>query len=83
MATFLITLLIFGLVIAAMAVGVLAGRQPIKGSCGGIGATGISQSCEICGGDPQRCDEETGDDNTAPAKPGLFYAADANDRAGR
>jgi hypothetical protein len=40
-------------------VGVIAGRAPIKGSCGGIGALGIDQSCDLCGGDPQRCETET------------------------
>ena len=40
----------------AMAVGVIFGRAPIKGSCGGLGAVGIDQGCEICGGDPQRCE---------------------------
>ena len=56
---FLISFFVFALIFAAMAVGVIAGREPIKGSCGGIGALGIDQSCEICGGDPQRCETET------------------------
>ena len=56
---FLISFLVFAFILAAMAVGVIAGREPIKGSCGGIGALGIDQSCEICGGDPQRCETET------------------------
>ena len=55
---FVLTFLAFALIIAAMSVGVMAGREPIKGSCGGIGALGIDQSCEICGGDPQQCDSE-------------------------
>ena len=56
---FLISFFVFALILAAMAVGVIAGREPIKGSCGGIGALGIDQSCEICGGDPQLCETET------------------------
>ncbi|MBN7798398.1 (Na+)-NQR maturation NqrM [Parahaliea mediterranea] len=78
MAIFLISALVFAMVIAAMAVGVIAGREPIKGSCGGIGALGIDQSCEICGGDPKRCDEETRDGNeqAVAGKRELFYAAD-------
>ncbi len=80
MSIFLITLLVFGLVIAAMAVGVMAGRQPIKGSCGGIGATGVDQSCEICGGNPQRCEEETrGGTDRRAASDKLFYQADSSD----
>jgi hypothetical protein len=45
MNTFLITLLVVGLVILAMAVGVLFGRKPISGSCGGLGSMG--QDCEF------------------------------------
>ena len=76
MTIFIITALFMGLVIAAMAVGVLAGRGPIKGSCGGMGALGIDTSCDICGGDPRRCDEETRDGEVGKANPGLYYPAD-------
>ncbi|MDH3532851.1 MAG: ApbE family protein, partial [Gammaproteobacteria bacterium] len=34
-------------VIAAMSVGVMAGRKPIKGSCGGLNGGG----CELCSGE--------------------------------
>jgi hypothetical protein len=76
MATLFISMLIVGLVMAGMAVGVMAGRQPIKGSCGGMGALGIDTACEICGGDPKRCDEETRDGEAAKARPELYYPAD-------
>ena len=33
----IISLVIFGLIITAMAVGVLLGKSPLKGSCGGKG----------------------------------------------
>lgn len=56
---FLISFVVFAFIIAAMAIGVMTGREPIKGSCGGIGALGIDQSCDICGGDPKRCETET------------------------
>ncbi len=42
--TALLSFAIFGLVIGGMAVGVMAGRQPIKGSCGGVNGKG----CELC-----------------------------------
>ena len=54
--TFVLALLVFMAIVAAMAVGVIFGRVPIKGSCGGLGAVGIDQDCEICGGDLQRCE---------------------------
>lgn len=72
---FLTTFVVMATVMAIMAVGVMAGREPIKGSCGGIGAIGIDQSCEICGGNPRRCDEETRDAGIAPRK-AAFYDAD-------
>jgi uncharacterized protein len=55
--TILLTILIFGALFAAMAVGVLLGRPPIKGSCGGLGAVGIKENCEFCGGRPEDCPE--------------------------
>ena len=55
--TFILTLVILGLVVAAMAIGVMFKRKPIQGSCGGIGALGMKTSCEICGGDSNKCEE--------------------------
>ena len=59
MMIFAISFLAFAAIMAAMAIGVMSGRAPIKGWCGGIGALGIDQSCDLCGGDPQRCETET------------------------
>ena len=58
MSTFLLVLAIVLLLVAGMSVGVIFGRKPISGTCGGIGALGISSSCDICGGNPQKCEEE-------------------------
>ena len=44
------------LMVALMAVGVVFGRKPIAGSCGGMKALGMEMECEICGGNPQQCD---------------------------
>ena len=44
-------------IVAAMAVGVMFGRRPIQGSCGGLGQLGIDAECEICGGSRARCAE--------------------------
>jgi len=46
------------IVIALMAVGVLLGRKPITGSCGGMSAIGMETACDVCGGDKQKCDKE-------------------------
>jgi hypothetical protein len=58
MGTFLLVLLIVSFLVAAMSVGVIMGRKPISGSCGGIGALGLDQACDICGGNTKKCDEE-------------------------
>ena len=48
------------LMVCAMAVGVMFGRRPIEGSCGGMNRLGLDTACEICGGDQTRCPEATG-----------------------
>ena len=44
MGTFLVTFLIISLVMAGLALGVMMGRKPIGGSCGGLGKLGLE--CE-------------------------------------
>lgn len=58
MIEFLLTFLIFVTVVTIMAVGVMRGRKPISGSCGGLANLGIGGACEICGGDPNKCEAE-------------------------
>ena len=86
MLVFVLTVIIMGLVVTAMAVGVICGREPIKGSCGGLGAVGINQSCEICGGDPVRCDEEqgaAGKDAAASVHDAMYHDAADHDATER
>ncbi|AKO51947.1 ApbE family protein [Marinobacter psychrophilus] len=59
MGTFFLVFFIVILLIAGMSVGVIFGRKPISGTCGGIGALGISSSCELCGGNTQKCEENS------------------------
>ena len=56
MIEFFMTFLVFLFVIVIMAVGVMRGRPPIAGSCGGLGAIGVDGACEICGGNPYKCE---------------------------
>ena len=55
----LFAILGFIILIAVMAVGVLMGKKPISGSCGGVAAAlgEKDYTCEICGDDPNKCDE--------------------------
>ena len=59
----MVMILAFGIMllcVAAMAVGVLMGRKPISGSCGGLANLGIDGECEICGGNRAACPSEDG-----------------------
>ena len=52
MTTLILTFAAMLLLTAAMAVGVIFGRKPIAGSCGGMKALGMETECEVCGGQP-------------------------------
>lgn len=58
MEMFIVTFAVLMLVIVGASVGVLMGRKPIKGSCGGVGAALGEKDyiCEICGDDPNKCE---------------------------
>lgn len=52
--TLIITFAVMLTVIAAMAIGVMNGRKPISGSCGGLNGG----DCELCSGKCKREKEE-------------------------
>jgi hypothetical protein len=58
MQIFLLTFVVVCVLVIAMAIGVILGRRPIKGTCGGMSALGMDTACDICGGDTTKCDEE-------------------------
>ena len=68
MVEVILSIVIFGLLITGMAVGVLLGRKPISGSCGGVGAAlgEKDYSCDICGGDVKKCED------SSPKSPKVF-----------
>lgn len=76
MMTVLLTLLFTLGIVTIMAVGVIFGSKPIKGSCGGMSALGMDTACDICGGDTQRCeDENRRARRSAERQRSLFYDA--------
>jgi len=54
----LIIFLVLMLIIAAMSVGVLFGKKPISGSCGGLANLEPGRECELCGGNASQCIEQ-------------------------
>lgn len=58
MATFIGVFLVFAGIMLLMSIGLLLMRKPIKGSCGGMSALGMDTACDICGGNPQKCEEQ-------------------------
>jgi len=60
MTYFLITLLVLSLFLVFMSIGVLMGKDPLKGSCGGLGKVMGGSKCEICG-DRHKCEKRLKD----------------------
>lgn len=42
---FIVIFIVLALVMALMAIGVMFGRKPLQGSCGGLGAVGVEKAC--------------------------------------
>jgi len=57
---FVLALALLLILVGAMSIGVLLGRKPIAGSCGGMAALGMKLGCEICGGDARKCEGYAG-----------------------
>ncbi|MEH6626076.1 MAG: (Na+)-NQR maturation NqrM [Motiliproteus sp.] len=75
METFILAVIVLGLVIAGMSIGVIMGGKPIKGSCGGVGAALGEQDyiCPVCGDDPNKCENEEQDDEDEENDNALGY----------
>lgn len=78
MVTVLLAVVLVLLLVAGMAIGVIMGREPIKGSCGGMAALGIDTECEICGGNPSLCETEQMKKEQASQAKSLSYDASKN-----
>lgn len=86
MATIFAALIFIMLVMAAMSIGVIMGRKPISGSCGGVGAALADPDyvCDLCGNDPNKCEEQSQEaaasargaaENASAGKTAQFYNA--------
>ena len=74
MELFLIVFAFMAALIALMAIGVIFNNKPISGSCGGMSALGMDVACDICKGDPEKCDNES--EVAAKGKADLAYEAE-------
>tara|TARA_R110002073_G_scaffold81197_3_gene195061 strand:+ start:92 stop:343 length:252 start_codon:yes stop_codon:yes gene_type:complete len=79
MQIFLLALIGLLLITAIMSVGVLMGRKPIAGSCGGVGSAlgDDDYVCDICGGDESKCEEQNAPERSSNKSVKTnFYNAD-------
>ena len=83
MSTIIFTFVFMLLMTSAMAIGVIMGRKPISGSCGGMKALGMDVECEICGGNPALCDGEDAATGQQAARADDSRLADLSKRIGR
>jgi len=76
MELFFVVFIVMLSLIAAMSVGVILGKKPISGSCGGMSALGMEVACDVCGGDKTKCDKENeAADSDGAANNSLAYDA--------
>lgn len=57
MSTLIVSFIVLALVMLMMSVGVLMGRKPVQGSCGGLNNISGMAECELCGGDTAKCED--------------------------
>ena len=77
MTVIIVSFLVLLLIVTAMSVGVILGRKPISGSCGGVGAALGEKDyvCELCGGDEAKCEQVQEDRKTPQLPAPLAYDA--------
>lgn len=80
MGMLLVTFGVMLLVVAGMSVGVLFGRKPLTGSCGGVGAALGEKDyvCDLCGNDENKC-KEINEQKTVPDSDLAYDASRSND----
>jgi len=58
MELFFIVFCVLALIVGMMSIGIILGKKPIAGSCGGMSALGMDVVCDVCKGDKSKCDSE-------------------------
>ena len=53
-----IIFLVLMTIVGVMSVGVIFGKKPIAGSCGGLANLEPGRECELCGGNASQCIEQ-------------------------
>lgn len=85
MGMLFVTLFVMLLVVVGMSVGVLFGRKPLRGSCGGVGAA-LGQKdyvCDLCGNDELKCKEINERQEAGESFEALAYDATRQSAPGR
>jgi len=67
MTIFVVTFLVMGIAVLAMAVGVMAGRRPIGGSCGGLDKIGLECDAGCAKPCPRRLTRMQAESDQRPA----------------
>lgn len=82
MTTVLVALAVMLIFVALMSIGVIFGRKPLKGSCGGMGAALGEKDyvCDLCGDDESKCEEINASKTSAEEKSALAYEVTQNNK---
>lgn len=59
MTTLILSFVMVSLAVTGLSIGVILGRKPIQGSCGGLNNFSEGSDCELCGGNSDKCAEHT------------------------
>lgn len=82
MSTVLVALVVMLIFVGLMSIGVIFGRKPLKGSCGGMGAALGEKDyvCDLCGDDESKCEEINAVKTSTEEKSALAYEVTQNNK---
>ncbi|MEX2468503.1 MAG: (Na+)-NQR maturation NqrM [Pseudohongiellaceae bacterium] len=56
MLTVIASLIVLTCIVALMSIGVIMGRKPVQGTCGGLNNLEGMGECDLCGGSRKKCE---------------------------